>query len=195
MPGTGIMTSSTKAKSNRRNAKKSTGPRTRTGKAKAALNAIKHGLSAQLIYDPETSARISAVASEFLEGLPQTELTTLLARQAAEAQIMFERVQEAKRQVWHEVASHPHIVKRGQFHDLNDANELNQLEDKLREGFLGLMPLAPHLFAEPFYDEAEHDAEIIRLATKKRLNFIRFERRTVNQRDKSLISLFEAASK
>ncbi len=187
------MTSPTKVASNQRNAAKSTGPRSRAGKSMAALNAITHGLSAQLTYDPETSARISEITDLILEGSPRTETTTSIARQAAEAQVMLERVREAKHLIWHEVASHTHIVKRGKYHDLNDPNEMNKLEDNIREGILGLMSIAPHLFSEPFLDDAEREAEIICMAVSKLLKLIRFERRAANQRDKALRALIDTA--
>ena len=42
-------TSPNKIEANRRNAKKSTGPRSAAGKAKSSRNAVKHGLLAGLI--------------------------------------------------------------------------------------------------------------------------------------------------
>ena len=42
------MTSQAKILANRRNAKKSTGPRTKAGKRRAAMNALKHGMTAKL---------------------------------------------------------------------------------------------------------------------------------------------------
>jgi hypothetical protein len=51
------MTSERQAKMNRQNAKKSTGPRTRTGKAVVALNGMKHGLlSREVLVQGESEA-------------------------------------------------------------------------------------------------------------------------------------------
>jgi hypothetical protein len=50
--GIDIMTSDRKAEANRRNALKSTGPKTPEGKAAVRLNALKHGLLSQEILLP-----------------------------------------------------------------------------------------------------------------------------------------------
>jgi hypothetical protein len=46
------MTTQAKIDANRRNATKSTGPKTAAGKARVSLNALKHGLSAQTMVLP-----------------------------------------------------------------------------------------------------------------------------------------------
>jgi hypothetical protein len=55
------MTTEKQIRANRRNAKKSTGPRTRKGKARSSQNAVTHGLSAESVLlpgeDPEEYAR------------------------------------------------------------------------------------------------------------------------------------------
>ena len=64
------MTSSEKQAANRRNAKRSTGPRTARGKARSKRNALKHGLS------------VSA-----LDALAEREVRDLAARFAAEGSV------------------------------------------------------------------------------------------------------------
>lgn len=55
------MTSQKKIEANRRNARRSTGPRSAEGKARSRLNAVSHGLSAQLssVIGAEDIARIA----------------------------------------------------------------------------------------------------------------------------------------
>jgi hypothetical protein len=56
------MTSAKKIEANRRNARKSTGPRTARGKSSARANALRHGLATIALKPPATSARIKLIA-------------------------------------------------------------------------------------------------------------------------------------
>jgi len=80
------MTSIAQRRANRRNALKSTGPKTKTGKFRASLNAVSHGLSAPpdpAWRDGEVSAIRSALQGE---RLPDADV-----RRVAEAIFEFER--------------------------------------------------------------------------------------------------------
>ncbi len=57
------MTSEAKRAANRANAKKSTGPRSPAGKARASQNARRHGLSRPTAADPASRNAIDARAS------------------------------------------------------------------------------------------------------------------------------------
>lgn len=85
------MTSDRATSANRRNAQASTGPRTRTGKARSGQNARKHGLSAADA-DPEMEAEIARLA-ELIAGEHAADAAVLeAARDVAEAQIQLQRV-------------------------------------------------------------------------------------------------------
>jgi len=61
------MATEAQIRANRRNAQKSTGPRTRQGKAALSQNAVKHGLSArQAIISAETQADFELYRSCFV---------------------------------------------------------------------------------------------------------------------------------
>jgi len=80
------MSSIAQRRANRRNALKSTGPKTKTGKRRASLNAVSHGLSAQA--DPTwRDGRVAAIEVALQgEQLPDADV-----RRVAEAIFEFER--------------------------------------------------------------------------------------------------------
>jgi hypothetical protein len=93
------MTSPAKQRANRRNAEKSTGPKTAAGKARAARNSRRHGLTLPVLADPALSPEIDTIA--------RTIETSLLGRAAgahghhhaceiADAIIDLRRVREVK---------------------------------------------------------------------------------------------------
>jgi hypothetical protein len=89
------MTSLRKIYSNRRNAKRSTGPKTAAGKARSARNGRRHGLSRPSWIDRSARLRIEALTRMILGERVDAEYR-LYANQAALAQVEIERVQQAK---------------------------------------------------------------------------------------------------
>ena len=103
------MTSTRKQAANRHNAQKSTGPRSKKGKAASSLNALRHGLSAQTIYDTQSSAQIDDLAKEFL-GAAEVDLAAMdMARDAAQAQIQLQRIRVLVQQLWIDTDIHETI--------------------------------------------------------------------------------------
>jgi hypothetical protein len=85
------LTSDSKIKSNRANARSSTGPKTAQGRARAARNARRHGLSLPLYSDPTLSKEVEALACE-IAGADANAKIRQLACCIAEAQIDLRRV-------------------------------------------------------------------------------------------------------
>lgn len=92
------MTSTRKVKANRANAQFSTGPRSAQGKARAAKNARRHGLSVSTPFDSARSAEIESLAHEIAGQHANPEIIEL-ARRIAEAQIDLVRVRYAREQL------------------------------------------------------------------------------------------------
>ena len=91
------MTSPRKIQANRANARASTGPRTAPGRARAARNARRHGLSLSVFADPVLSEQVEALARE-IAGEPTRDDIYELARRVAEPQIDLQRVRYARHQ-------------------------------------------------------------------------------------------------
>jgi ribosomal protein L22 len=85
------MTTARRASANQRNAKKSTGPKSATGKARASRNARRHGLGAAAGNDPPLSIELKRI----VDRLCGSNVDPALREQAtiiAEAQILIRRV-------------------------------------------------------------------------------------------------------
>jgi hypothetical protein len=89
------MTSRSKAKANRINAKASTGPKSVHGRARAARNARTHGLNAPVLSDLVLAEEAKSLALEITKTI--TEEHFELAVQVAEAEIDLRRIRRIRR--------------------------------------------------------------------------------------------------
>ena len=105
------MTSPRKIQANRANARTSTGPKTARGRARAAHNARRHGLSLSVFADPALSEQVEAVARE-IAGEPSNDDVYQLARRVAEAQIELQRVRYARHQLLSDALANPYYESR-----------------------------------------------------------------------------------
>ena len=89
------MTSPAKIAANRRNARRSTGPRSAAGKARARRNAFRHGLATPASLDHVAMDRIDDLVDALTRDF-HSQLEFELATVAAEAQAEIERVRQTK---------------------------------------------------------------------------------------------------
>jgi hypothetical protein len=89
------MTSDKMIAANRRNARRSTGPRTAAGKRKSAGNALRHGVTAGLHGDPAMDAAVARIAAA-LAGPGASPRRLALVRPVAEAQAEMLRARTAR---------------------------------------------------------------------------------------------------
>jgi hypothetical protein len=101
------MTSATKAAANQRNAAKSSGPKTAQGKMRTRSNALRHGLAANTLRNPATSAEVERLAT-WLCGEGATPEQYEHARAAAESHIQLQRVEAAYVAILERAASAAH---------------------------------------------------------------------------------------
>ena len=93
------MTSAAKIRANRRNARRSTGPRTAAGKAIVARNARRHGLTLPVLDEPSLVPEVVALARSIETSVTGREADRdehVLACRVAEAMIDIRRVRDAK---------------------------------------------------------------------------------------------------
>ena len=99
---------------NRANCKRSTGPKNAAGQSKSCRNAFRHGLSLPLSADPQTQAKIEALA-EAVAGDSATAEQLGAARQFAAAHLDLTRIRNACAQVTSKLSTQPidpHSVRR-----------------------------------------------------------------------------------
>jgi hypothetical protein len=89
------MTSDRKVASNRRNAQKSTGPRSETGRRRSRRNALRHGLAVAIGSDPSFSKDIESLVTILLSGGGGKPIGEF-ARQAAEAEMDLLRIRKLR---------------------------------------------------------------------------------------------------
>ena len=89
------MTSEKKIAANRRNAQKSTGPRSSAGKRRTRRNAYRHGLTAGVTSSAKHSERIERLARE-IAGNATDVLTLEYARDAAQAELDLAQIRRVK---------------------------------------------------------------------------------------------------
>lgn len=89
------MTSERKVIANRANARSSTGPKTRRGRARSATNALRHGLSLPIRVDQVLYEEARALANR-IAGRNASAYINMIALRVAEAEIDLRRVRAAR---------------------------------------------------------------------------------------------------
>jgi hypothetical protein len=117
------MTSDRKIESNRKNAQKSTGPRSEAGQRRSRRNALRHGLAVAIGSDPSFSEDIKRLAGALARGRSGRNVGEI-AHQAAEAEIDLLRIRKLRAARFNAVLGNPG-------HELDDQSEFNEELAKL----------------------------------------------------------------
>ena len=180
------MTSERKIRTNRANARASTGPKSAQGRARSARNAVRHGLSLPVHSDPVLSEEVEALAREIAGPDPSAEIQEL-ARRIAEAQYDLRRVRYARYQLLSRALSNPYYESRADTRkkvavlcSLLRWNAPDVPEAPLIK-FLTTTPQGPEKFATIVLEEA-----------KRLLAMDRYERRALSRRDFAVRAFDEA---
>lgn len=100
------VTSEAKIAANRRNAQRSTGPRTALAKARVRRNALRHGLAAVVVDDPAVATEVRRVAAAICdpEAAPLDREWALIV---AEAQVTLKRIRRARAEIMEQMSPAP----------------------------------------------------------------------------------------
>ncbi len=104
------MTTSGQLAANRANAKKSTGPKTLSGKRRSARNARKLGLSIPVAVDSTLAVEVSSLAVQLARNSASREASEL-ATKIAEAQVDLSRIRRARYAIFASVVEQPPAVR------------------------------------------------------------------------------------
>jgi hypothetical protein len=159
------MVSDQKPRANRRNAQKSTGPKTADGRSRSAQNAFRHGLSLPVSCVQALSAEVEVLAREIAGPNASAEILEL-ARRIAEAQIDIHRARTARHRFLSAKIDDPYyesradtrkklaLLRRSIPYLLRD-NPPIMLEPLLVR-FLVSTPQGPHKLATILSEESRH---------------------------------------
>ena len=89
------MASERQIAANRANSRKSAGPKSRAGKARASQNAYRHGLAAPTPVDNSWTKKVEKLASEIVDSTPGL-VDLAQARSVADAELEVQRVRSVK---------------------------------------------------------------------------------------------------
>jgi hypothetical protein len=109
------MTGARRAFASRANARASTGPKTPGGKACAARNARRHGLSLPVLHDSTLTPEVEDLARKIVTSVAGADADPgrfALACRIAEAQIDLKRVRQAKRPLVADLQAGPNAAAR-----------------------------------------------------------------------------------
>ena len=179
------MTSERKIKTNRANARASTGPKTARGRANSARNALRHGLSLPVYSDPALSEEVEELAREIAGPGANGEIHEL-ARRVAEAQIDLRRVREARHKFLKQELSNPYVESRA------DMREKVRLMGRIlggKEPDISMAALEKFVTSTP--QGAQKFATIL-LEAKQLRTMDRYERRALSRRKSAILALDDA---
>jgi hypothetical protein len=162
---------------NRRNARRSTGPRSRAGKKRASRNSYRHGLSSGVATSAEFAKHVESLARK-IAGCGVDAVSLEVARAVARAEFELAQIRRVR------VAL---IARMAEFGELEVPDPLRTCRDVIRSltsidrGRPCDLPTPPSVPST----EPERSAEAVRRALPELLKLDRYERRATARRDRA----------
>jgi hypothetical protein len=183
------LTSEKQRRANQANARASSGPKTKAGKARSAQNALRHGLSIPVCKEPSLSSQAEEIARKLAGPDPDDTLLDR-ARAVSEAQVDLNRVRARRNALVSRLLADPEYqplsAYKGQVRKLRT---IGRIERILGRSFDIESPIE----FERLKDDDEKFATIVEDRIRELTAFDRYERRAISKR-KSTIRAFDSAS-
>jgi hypothetical protein len=167
---------------NRRNAGKSTGPRSRAGKKRARQNAYQHGLTTSPHDSATVAKQVERLARE-IAGNTDNEIVLQHAREAAQAEIDLARVRRVK-VAFIERASAIGTLDRPQI--FNSVREASRFLNSIGRGETPTLPDRVDPLSTMPTREPERTAEAVRRALPDLVKLGRYESHAVARRRRAI---------
>src|SRR5262245_41493579 len=184
------MASDRQITANRRNARKSTGPRSGAGRKRASRNAYRHGLTLSIVSIKEYAKQLETLARK-ISGETKDAVKLERARAIAQAELELARVRRAKVALIERASSlgeldPPQLTAAGSIRlldvrgrDINAVNAVLQGSDINSSEASASMPS----------QEPQRSAEAVRRVLPELRKLDRYERRAAAQRDRAVLNL------
>ena len=176
---------------NRRNAGKSTGPRSRAGKQRACFNAYQHGLTTSPIPSAAFARKIERLARR-IAGNSKDEIILGHARSAAHAEFDLARVRRVRVALIERAHA---IATLGTSRLFNSAHEAERFLDAMVKGKRPTIPNSVGPSATIPADELERTAQAIRHVLPELVKLDRYESRAVARRDRAIRQIVKKRSR
>ena len=186
------MASERQIAANRRNARKSTGPRSGAGRKRASRNAYRHGLTLSIVSIKEYAKQLETLARK-ISGDTTDEVKLAHARTIAQAELELARVRRAKVALIERASAFgeldpPQLTAAGSIRLLNAAlrgRDINAVNAVLRGRDIDSREASASMPSQ----EPQRSAEAVRRVLPELRKLDRYERRAAAQRDRAVLNL------
>jgi hypothetical protein len=176
---------------NRRNAGKSTGPRSRAGKKRSRHNAYSHGLTACPISSAAVAKQVEKLARR-MAGKTKNAIILEHARDAAYAEIDLARVRRVKVALIERMSAFGSLETPRLF---NSVREVSRFLDSVERGEALTVPEQDDPSTTMPSQEPERTAEAVRGALPELVKLDRYESRAAARRDRAVREIVKSSYK
>ena len=178
------MASERQIAANRRNARKSTGPRSGAGRKRASRNAYRHGLTLSIISTVEFAEQVDKLARK-IAGNTDDAIILECARAIAQAQLDLARVRRAKVALIERASAFGELDPPRAFTTIAQCIRILNALDRGRFA----LPNAIDSLATMPSRESDRSAEAMRRVLPELRRLDRYERRASAQRERAVLGL------